>query len=710
MSRIPSRCLNKDPEEVETIVRLINFLNEHQNMRLEIIDCDAKTDDGIHDFDFLLLDRNSNKKLAVECTRLLESDTILGERRKSEIIIDDLRKRVKEINTDDFYWVKMPLTLPIRLNPADFVYQVFNKIKDFIEKDGSEVIEFNVEGVNFKVEKRRKDSGEDRIKGVQLFPSESGYIPGPSFAPRLQKALDDKNQQLNILQVHSRILLISNQFLMGGDYRITLETIFTLNPNRYKFIDQIYFEIQKNKFYLIYDKDVFDVFSKAKIPVGMPQSLQKLVFDYLPVFIRNDKKKSFSAVKTFIGNRKPSQIFKNPSIKEEIVQFGNWLIERENFNDAIWLIDKFIDDPDPEDPEKYSGDLKFNYHQQIVNGEEPHIITTVLGHLAWVIQKLAVRRKYIVKALDYTKKLLSHKNLYVKLQAIIPLIEIAGRRQWLNGYGRRPRVGRYKEFHKLVFDLVKLVEKNPNYKAIAKYLSHIFFYYKDLSTEEAERVLDALKITDESAGLFVYFGIFRQRYYKEQPVKFDGKRLGQKLKDVIQAENEDYKRLRASIAWHLWKVLDENKKEFDVIKPYIDLFLKQPYQRDLYDDIERIIKDWVKDKPEICIHWFKLMLEQISKFVRSNRQLQKQGGLWLMSTKEIIKAVAKESPNELLELTEKLVNLWKKGVFIGDLKEVFGTFKLIPDKNLRTKAKRKFQEWYKSMKKLNPKLVKVEWD
>ncbi len=111
----------------------------------------------------------------------------------------------------------------------------------------------------------------------------------------------------------------------------------------------------------------------------------------------------------------------------------------------------------------------------------------------------------------------------MRLNAIIPLIEIAMRRQWLDGWGKRPRSAEYKEFHKLVYSLVSLVAQNPNYKAIAKKLCKVFAYYKDLSTNEAEQVLNALKITDKSAGLFVYFCIFRQRHYKDQAIEYNAK-------------------------------------------------------------------------------------------------------------------------------------------------------------------------------------------
>jgi len=318
-------------------------------------------------------------------------------------------------------------------------------------------------------------------------------------------------------------------------------------------------------------------------------------------------------------------------------------------------------------------------------------------------------KKYINKTLNYTKQLLSHKNLYVKLQAIFPLTNIAARRQWLNGWGKRPRSGEYKKFHKLVFDLVKLVKENQNYKAIAKWLSHVFAYYKDLTTKEAKMVLDALKITNESAALFVYFGIFRKRHYKDQNIKFDSKKLEEKLKEMIKNKSKDYRKLQANIVWHLWKILKENRNEFETIMPYINLILEQPYQADIYNNIEIIIKDWIKDKPEVCIKWYKQMLSNIAQFVEREQNLQIQGGLWLIKTEEIIEEITKSEPKDLLGIMRILVDLWKKGVFIGRLKKIFESFKLLSDKEEQKKVKKEFYKWYNSMKKINPNIEKIDW-
>lgn len=534
-----------------------------------------------------------------------------------------------------------------------------------------------------------------------------------NISPKIAKA----NKQLGKSKANKKILLLVNKYFFAKINDFIEALMYSYKDLLgYKNIEEIWlqFENRDKQFFheLLYSHDFLTAFEEKKIKPSDEQhkklfekwfySLEKLGDEY--------KEKLFSALRQFFKDKKPYQLFTNKFTRERMVNLGIWLAEKERLNDVIWIIDKFIDDPDPEEPEKYLGDPEFNYHQKIIDGEDPHIITTVLGHLAWVIQKLSVNKNYIVKALNYTKTLLEHKNLYVKLQAIIPLIEIAGRRQWLEGWGERPRRGQYKEFHQLVFGLVKLVAENPNYKAIAKWLCRIFVYYNDLSTNEAEKVLDALKTTDEAAVLFVYFGIFRQRHYKDQAIEYNGQRLERKLKEMIKNSKEDYQSLRASITWYLWDILKKHRNEFQTIKPYIDLILKQPYQSDVYDNIEMIINDWIKDKPDICIQWYKQMLSKIYDFANHTKKLKLHGGLWLMYTEEIVEAIAKHNPNELVEVMKELVSLWKKGIFVGSPKRLFESYKLVSVKRQRIDTKKIFHKLYNSMRKLNPKIEMIDWD
>lgn len=104
------------------------------------------------------------------------------------------------------------------------------------------------------------------------------------------------------------------------------------------------------------------------------------------------------------------------------------------------------------------------------------------------------------------------------------------------------------------------------------------------------------------------------------------------------------------------------------------------------------------------------MLSKVSEFLGKKKRVPPQEGLWLMHTEEIIETIARYNSNELLEVMEKLVSFWKKGVFIGSPKRLFESFRLIPNEEERLKVKRKFQKWYNSIRKLDPKIERVNWN
>jgi hypothetical protein len=58
---------------------------------------------------------------------------------------------------------------------------------------------------------------------------------------------------------------------------------------------------------------------------------------------------------------------------------------------------------------------------------------------------------------------------------------------------------------------------------------------------------------------------------------------------------------------------------------------------------------------------------------------------------------------------EKLLHLWEKGVFIGDLKRLFESYKFVPSENKRWEIEEKFQELYNSIRNTNSKF-KIESD
>lgn len=121
----------------------------------------------------------------------------------------------------------------------------------------------------------------------------------------------------------------------------------------------------------------------------------------------------------------------------------------------------------------------------------------------------------------------------------------------------------------------------------------------------------------------------------------------------------------------------------------------------------RIIEDWIVNKADVCIPWYKTLINNIAKEVDTK---EKARNFWLATkTGDILIEIAKKQPGELNDIVKKLVKLWELGSFIGSPKEIFGSYKAIQDKDLRQKSKSQFKRWYQKMKRLNPKIEKVDW-
>ncbi len=543
-----------------------------------------------------------------------------------------------------------------------------------------------------------------------------GFIdPSNTVYENIKDKIIIANKQLgnppNGINPLNRILLLVNKYyfpLWNWDLFKAISRVYK-ELLSYENIDEIWyqFETKDNGFlhHLLYRKSFFEQLEGSKLTKYNSDDLELFANWFSALAELGDEKKSklLIALKVFLENKKPYEIFPNSQTREEMARFGLWLAEKELFDDTIWLVEQFITDIDPPKPEKYKEDEKFNYHKQVINNEDANIITTVLGHLAWVIQKLAVKKEYIVKALQLTKKLLDHPNVYVKLQSIIPLIEISARRQWLEENDKKNGSEFYGEFRNIAFDLLK---NYSQYQAIANSLSHVFYYFKDLDTYEATEVLEKLKKANEVAALYVYFGIFRDRHYQNK-VDFDPKPLRDQLDKTILDQEREGLNLKGSIAWNFWRILAETPVEFDTLKPYLDLFFTLPYNKRYYSSLERIIEEWIERKPDICIPWFISMISKLQETINGDKTVAMN--TWIEPEKAL-QIIAREKPFVLVELVENLVKLWKLGSFVGSPREIFEVYKLVENQELKTQTVEKFRSWYEEMKTINPKLELVEWE
>ncbi len=565
-----------------------------------------------------------------------------------------------------------------------------------------------IEGVNFDIKKVSDQTNQVYFGGM----GKVGAIDSArTIHQNIQKQLKTANNQLPFeFKSHkpkSKIVLIVNKYqLIFWDWDIyTAFSYLYSDLLTYANIDEIWFQSETKKgfiYKLLFKKKFFEDFEKGRVDVADPHSADLFSNWFSPLEKMGDEKKEklFKLLKEFLKFKKPSELFREGA-REEMVMFGTWLTDQGRFDDALWIIDKFIDDPDPPIPNQYKGKKEHNYHKQVIKGEDPSIITTVLGHLAWTIQKLTVQKEYIVPALDRAIQLLKHENYYVKLQGTVPLVEISRRRQWLKEYDKINGTHKFSTFHKTTFSLLKDLSK---YKALAEALINLFYWYQDLNTEDALEVVNKLKQSSEAAPILIWFGLFRKRHFPLIPFKFA--KLEKALRDVIVGSEKEYGDLQNNILWNFWKILQDNPEEFDILIPYIDLYLSQPYKKSSYRTIELITEDWLEKRPEVIIPWFEKAISNTYDYIKRNPNQSSM--IWLSPEQEIT-YLAKKKPDKLIKMVEILKNLWKEGGYIGSPKEIFESYKDIANSTLKQKIRDQYKIWHKELKSLNSTVQEVDW-
>ena len=551
--------------------------------------------------------------------------------------------------------------------------------------------------------------------------------PGGSFDPaqtifeNIQNKINTANIQLGYkhkgeLPKKKLILLVNKYDLLFWDWDLYKGISYLYDDLlSYLNIDEVWFQrkLKNGEFshQLVFRRSFFEQFEASTFLKIDNSDLELFANWFSSLVIKSEEKKEklLKALKYLLDKKQPCEVFQNPAPREEMVRFGIWLIDQGKFDDAIWLIKKFITDPDPEIimQDKDGPTL----HESILNKDksrEPSVITSVMGHLAWTVQSLALHKETILQSYKFTSEVLRRtKDYYVVLQWLIPLIAISGRKVWIKEQSEEA----YEDFKQLSFSILS---KYSEFPALSQAIVHLFHYVKDITTKESLVVLNNLSDAEEFETLLIYFAIFRKRHFKEDRYpeevrKYDPVPVQKILEDKIADTSPENQNLRSGIAWSFWKILSENESEFDALSPWIDQFMKYPYETRLFHNFERVVEEWFERKPDKCMSWYKTIVNSVAEY--ATKKPDQARDLWLTTeTDQILTIVAKKYPTNLILLVKHLFNIWKTGAYIGSPNGIFQTYKLISDSKLREEVEKEYKAVYKEMKKLNPKLEEVKFE
>ncbi|MCJ7804317.1 hypothetical protein MUP35_01090, partial [Patescibacteria group bacterium] len=503
--------------------------------------------------------------------------------------------------------------------------EIIRGIKDNKKEVISQGIKFEIEKVN------------DKYNEVYLSTHWGGSInPAGTIFQNIAKKLDTADKQLGYqfkkYKIRRKIILLVNKYIFAERISEVIEGLsYCYNDLiNYENIDEIYFQQEtKEENFIhtkIYDRKFLKEFEDSKIFDNKENREQFQLWYWALEKMGNKQNQLFRALRKFLKKHKPEDAFPDKFKRETMVRLGIWLIDNGRSDEAIWLINKFINDPDPGDPNEYKGDERFDYHKQLKNNEDPTVITTVMGHLAWTVQSLARKSteknpKNLIEAYKFTEKVLKNtKNLYLVQQWLVPLIEVANRRWWI----LEKDTNLYKRFRKLLFGKEKgLVASFGGVPGIAKYMAHIFSYFKDLTTEEADLVLNKICCVDQAMPVLIYFAIYRSLHYQtdtelgNKVTKVDKKILDYSsgnsinlLKKIIKSRDKKYRECQRTIGWNLWKILEEDKDQLKNLKSWIDLLIASASFRNALPHLLRIIDDVSDYDLGESISWYKQALKK----------------------------------------------------------------------------------------------------
>jgi len=649
------------------------------------------------DFDYQLEDAGG-RKVAVEIFRLVEDGKALAKEKVwSEVVgvlKDELTRRGIEgflISTPYFTLKKADLrTFSIDLADRLEATIASNPTSDDFEADGFQYRRIpSLKTVTF--------SGTAEARWVDS--------KGTSLRAFLD-LLPTKNLQL-ATSGHERIILVQNWafFVEGND---AIHALTQLDFGKLENIDLVYFTSGQGHFRKIFERTIYDAIRS----VSVDGDVSPLLVETLSCQLGDNDRRAFEYVKRRTVAVGGTDWLADRHARENLARIAQQFVKDGAIEDGVWILRALCNDPDPDpsgenDPSDSEG--RFNYHLQTLRGEDVGLITTVRGHLCWLMMRIVElnRPDLYGEIVDIIERYLREPNLYIRIQAIHVLQCFVQRRRCTkNSDGsafdwapaEQQRVGR------LAFEAL---QANREFPRVLRALAQVFGNYRDLTAQEAFEVLSVLLdanadyLDRELAALLMYFAFFRKHHYEDLG-DFDPTPFENLLQQQIRRGSNS---IRSSLAWHFWKVLEQDAIHFAEIEEYLPLFWESRYDDGAASMFGLLYEQTSRKAPDATIILFELMIDRLADKLAN--AAENNGTHWVSGGEHVYPLLHRD-PKRLIRVAKTLKTIAFLGCHVTDLRMLFGEFRNV-DMTAREYTKSALQQIHAEIKSLNPAYPDVDW-
>ena len=690
----------KQQWEEETIERFRGYLSQNRNTTYGITGRDVVVDKRTGgNFDYQL-QNEKGEKIAVELFRMVENGEDLAKSRVWYKVVGFLRDAVQRRGLKGY----------LVYTPQFFVKK--SEMKVYSEKM-AEVIE---KGIRFNTTAKEFVHDGFKFHKVESFDTISlSYSDGVRSVDSRRTAINSfvrllpkKNKQVNIAN-HERLLVVV-KWAYFVDSHAAIGALTTLDFNQFTNIDKIFFEEKEGEFVLIYDHSVIDAI-KSRTEIKNPDS-HKLLVEYLKNKLDDRNHNAFDYIKT-IGTRVGNLEWLPKDTKENLIHFGKTFSVGQ-IEDAMWIVRMLNNDQNPnptgandlDDPEG-----KHNYHSDVVRNEDVRNITTIRGHLCWLMSHIVAKNKpqYYTEIISILTRYIREGNLYMRIQATYPLVELIVRGKATKNQDESPFEWKQEE-RDLVRDLpLNMLRENAAHPRVQKAILYMFDKLRDLNEAEAEEVLSAFVSIDDSdvlhdlAALLPYFALFRKGDFPEESPFNPSASITLLKEQIVNGKTA----LKSSLAWHFWKMLEEKSIPYKDIREYMLLFWGNEYDPSTAHMFGLIIRQLADISPGDAKDFFEKIANLLKEYLLKHPEERHQ--VWLDDTDHALILFVSE-PNRLLRLIGTLKDIWMVGgTYIGNMSLIFGSHEKVPGGD-KERVKFELKRMYDEMKTVQPLLQPIDWN
>jgi len=240
------------------------------------------------------------------------------------------------------------------------------------------------------------------------------------------------------------------------------------------------------------------------------------------------------------------------------------------------------------------------HDKRVSKGVNLGSITGIRTRVCYMICDALYIRPLILDLWNITKRLMSDKNSYVVYHAFNPFTEILRRRNWNTTVKT--------ESAKLLWDLFDTDKLSTHQKKVFE----AFSYVRDLSEDDAEKVLLRFWGQEGVEKLLVFYAVYRKRHEEDMGI-FDATRFASLLEKAIDEENSS---LPHRILQSVTHVCYDNIENVTVLMPYLLRFSKPSHAQAEIVNESRTIIGQLLDAPQ---HF---QTKDIRQFILNTTKLQ----------------------------------------------------------------------------------------